>query len=275
MFRAEVGLRKLRIGVVSYLNAMPLWYALRHEQDIELVPDTPARLASAMAAGELEVGLLPVVEALRDPGLSFFPDLGVGADGVVESVGLFTREDLPALRTVALTQASRTSVALTRVILHAAGATPEYIDAPVDANSLPTRTEDAVLLIGDECLRARKAASDRVFVDLAAEWRLLTDLPFVFAVWAGPNRALTTELHARLQGALQAGREIVHDFVRYAAMDTGWSEEALGQYLSETIQHELSTEHMKGLLEFTRRAAALDLVPKAAVDKVLGVIAGK
>lgn len=273
MFRAEVGLRKLRIGVVSYLNAMPLWYALRHEQDIELVPDTPARLAAAMAAGELDVGLLPVVEALRDPELSFFPDLGVGADGVVESVGLFTREDLPALRTVALTQASRTSVALTRVILHAAGAAPEYVDAPVDANSLAERTEDAVLLIGDECLRAHKSPSDRVFVDLAAEWRLLTDLPFVFAVWAGPRRALTGELHARLQEALQAGREIVHDFVRYAAMDTGWSEEALGKYLSETIQHELSPDHMKGLLEFTRRAAALGLVPREAVDKVLGVIA--
>ena len=79
MFRAEVGLRKLRIGVVSYLNAMPLWYALRHEQDIELVPDTPARLAAAMAADELDLGLLPVVEALRDPRLSFFPDLGIGA----------------------------------------------------------------------------------------------------------------------------------------------------------------------------------------------------
>lgn len=267
-------MRKLRIGVVSYLNAMPLWYALRHEQDIELVPDTPARLAAAMAANELDLGLLPVVEALRDPRLSFFPDLGIGADGIVESVGLFTREDLASLRSVALTEASRTSVALTRVILHAAGATPEYVDAPVDANSLPTRTEDAVLLIGDECLRARKAESDRVFVDLAAEWRLLTDLPFVFAVWAGPRRALTTELHTRLQDALNAGREIVHDFVRYAAMDTGWSEEALGVYLSETIQHQLTPEHLKGLLEFSRRAASLGLVPRVATDKVLDVIAG-
>jgi chorismate dehydratase len=260
---------KLRIGVVSYLNAVPLWYSLQHDETLDVIPDTPAHLCSEMQAGRLDVGLLPVVEALRQSGWGFFGDLGVAADGVVDSVGLFTREDLGDIKTLALTNASRTSAALTRVILHEAGGKPTYVDAKLSADDLATRDEDAVLLIGDECLRARKLDTDRVFVDLAAEWKILTGLPFVFAVWAGPHARLTPELHELLQRAHVESRAASHDLIRYAGIETGWNEADLAEYLTTTIIHRLTSDCLKGLLEFTRRAATLELVPKAAVDKVL------
>lgn len=258
-------MQKLRAGVVSFLNALPLWLALRHEPDLELVPDTPARLADMMARGELDIALLPVVEALRQPGLSFFPDLGISADGAVESVGLFTRLDMPDIQTVALSAASRTSNALARILLPRAGCEA----ADIAPEQLDQRAEDAVLLIGDACLRARRLKHERVYIDLAAEWKILTDLPFVFAVWAGKPEALTPRLHQRLRQALPEGRELVHDMIRYAAMDTGWSEAELGQYVSEVIVHELTPQALKGLLEFTRRAAEIGELPREAVDKVL------
>lgn len=264
--------RPIRIGVVSFLNAMPLWFALQHDEAVELVPDTPARLADMMARGELDVGLLPVIEALRDEKLSFFPDLGVSADGIVDSVGLYTREDLPNVKTVALSAASRTSNALARILLQEAGAAPKYREADVNSDELASRPEDAVLMIGDACLRARLEAHDRVFVDLAAEWKILTGLPFVFAVWAGPKAMLTPELHATLQAALHDGRELAFDMIRHAAMDVGWSEEHLARYLNETIIHKLTPESLKGLLEFARRAEAAGEAPKGAVDKVLDVL---
>ena len=43
-------------------------------------------------------------------------------------------------------------------------------------------TADAALLIGDPALRVDRRGLH--VVDLAAEWRALTGLPFVFAVWA-------------------------------------------------------------------------------------------
>jgi chorismate dehydratase len=261
-----------RIGVVSYLNAMPLWIAMQHDESIELVPDTPARLSDMMKARQLDVGLLPVVEALREPGLGFYTDLGIAADGIVESVGLFTRVDLPEVRSVALSNASRTSAALARIVLKTAGANPVFTDAQLDAEALAGRDEDAVLLIGDQCLRARKLEKDRVFVDLAAEWKLLTGLPFVFALWAGPRAGLTPELHARLRVAYEESRAAASDAIRYAGMDTGWSEAELSHYLNEVIVHELDHDCMKGLLEFTRRAAELELVPLEAVDKVLDAL---
>lgn len=265
---------KLRIGVVSYLNAVPLWYSLQHDEEVEVVPDTPARLCEMMDAGRLDAGLLPVVETLRHPGWTFFKDLGVAADGIVDSVGLFTREDLPAIGTVALTTTSRTSVALAKIVLQHAGAAPEYVPVEVTADDLAARSEDAVLLIGDQCLRARNLETDRVFVDLAAEWKLLTELPFVFAVWSGPKAKLDDALHARLQQAHRDSRALSHDLIRYAGMDTGWSEADLAHYLDEVIIHELNDDCMKGLLEFARRAAAMELVPKEAADKVLDVMRG-
>lgn len=267
-------LNKPRIGVVSYLNAVPLWYSLQHETDIEVYPDTPAQLCRMMDAGKLDIGLLPVVETLRHESWSFFRDLGIAADGIVDSVGLFTRTELSQVKTVALTKSSRTSVALTKVILHEAGATPEYVDADVTADDLHDRTEDAVLLIGDQCLRARNLDTDRVFVDLASEWKLLTGLPFIFAVWTGPKAQLTETLHKRLRQAYLESRALSFDLVRYAGMDTGWSEADLARYLEEIIIHEPNAECFKGLLEFARRAAELELVPKSAVDKVLDVLRG-
>ncbi len=80
-------MKNLRVGVVSYLNAVPLWYSLQNDPDIELVPDTPARLTEMMDRGEIDIGLLPVVEALRHDHWSFFTDLGVAAEGRVDSVG--------------------------------------------------------------------------------------------------------------------------------------------------------------------------------------------
>ena len=44
---------------------------------------------------------------------------------------------------------------------------------------------DAALLIGDDALRAKYKTSDSLYVyDLGREWKDLTGLPMVFAVWA-------------------------------------------------------------------------------------------
>lgn len=251
---------------------MPLWYSLRHDPGVEVVPDTPARLADKMAAGVLDIGLLPVVEALRQPGLELCADLGIGADGIVESVGLFTRKDLPQIASVAVTSASRTSVALCKVLLHAAGANPDYLEAALEPAELGERKEDAVLMIGDDCLAARRVETDRVWVDLAAEWKLLTDLPFVFAVWASRPGVMSESIRERLRQTLRQGRNEVFELVRMAAMDTGWTEAELSRYLTEVIQHELTPSHLKGLLEFARRAIELDLLPRGATDVVLDMM---
>ena len=64
-----------RIGAVSYLNTKPLIYGLgEHLPGAELVLDLPSRLADRLAAGELDVALIPSVEFLRGRGLAIVSD---------------------------------------------------------------------------------------------------------------------------------------------------------------------------------------------------------
>ena len=59
----------LRVGAVNYLNTKPLIERLSDfAPNIELSLDLPSALADRLAAGRLDVGLIPVVEFFRgDP----------------------------------------------------------------------------------------------------------------------------------------------------------------------------------------------------------------
>src|SRR5438874_2940208 len=146
---------KLRAGAVNYLNTKPLVERLTDfAPSIELTLDLPSRLADRMAAGELDVGLIPVVEFFRGDGYTFVPSIAIASRGPVLSVTLFSRVPWPEIRTVALDEGSRTSSALTRILLRKRyGLNPVVRPLPIDtpADDLGT---DAVLLIGDRAMRA-------------------------------------------------------------------------------------------------------------------------
>ena len=84
----------IRVGAVSYLNAKPLYYRLCEiAPDVRLSMDVPSRLAEQLAAGELDVALIPSVEYLRGAGRGYeiIPGFAIAARGPVRSVKLFSR----------------------------------------------------------------------------------------------------------------------------------------------------------------------------------------
>ena len=53
-----------KIGAVSYLNTKPLVAGLETDaSDYQLIFDLPSRLADQLSQGELDVALIPVIEA--------------------------------------------------------------------------------------------------------------------------------------------------------------------------------------------------------------------
>src|SRR5262249_36961833 len=107
---------KIRIGAVSYLNTKPLVYELETlAPNAELILDYPSRLADQLAAGELDVALIPVIEYFRAGTYSLVPNIAIASAGPVLSVTLFSRTPWPEIRRVALDEGSRTSAALTQV----------------------------------------------------------------------------------------------------------------------------------------------------------------
>src|SRR5436305_9601091 len=161
--------RAIRVGAVNYLNTKPLIEGLAtFAPHAELHLDLPSRLADRMAAGDLDVGLIPVIEFFRAGNYSIVPGVSIASRGPVLSVTLFSRVPWPEIRSVALDEGSRTSAALTQILLRKKhGLRPRFEQLPIDTPAEDVAT-DAVLLIGDRAMHAC-LPGHRFAYDLAQE----------------------------------------------------------------------------------------------------------
>jgi len=174
----------VRIGAVNYLNTKPLICDLEQlAPQAELVLDVPSRLADLLAEGQLDVALIPVLSYFQAGCYSVVPNIAIASRGPVLSVTLFSRTPWTAIRRVALDAGSRTSAALTQILLGKRyGVAAEVTSLPLDGQA-EDADADAVLLIGDRAMRACLPGFQYAF-DLGQEWFDWTGLPFVYAVWA-------------------------------------------------------------------------------------------
>lgn len=250
---------KLAIGVVHYLNAWPLaWGLWRGEggADCEVHDLSPAAVAHGLAAGTLDVGLVPSIELARQPGLVPVADLGIAALEEVRSVLLLARRPLAEVASVAVDDNSRTSVALLRLLLAARGLSPRFAAEPPRLDEMLAR-HDAALVIGDPALVVERERYS--ILDLAAAWRELTGLPFVFALWAARPGAASARLAALLRASYAAGRRDFDALVTAAAGRARLPERLLRDYFERHLRYELGDAERAGLSEFLARARASGL----------------
>ncbi len=174
---------RVRVGAVSYLNTRPLvWRFHELAPQAELILDYPSRLADALAEGTLDVALIPSIEFFHNPAYTIVSDACIACRGPVMSVKLFSRVPLDAIRTLALDEGSRTSVALVQILLQERFGLRPHLQ-PLPLGSSPQESAaDAVLLIGDRAIHAPGGPFAAVW-DLGEEWTRSFDLPFVFAMW--------------------------------------------------------------------------------------------
>lgn len=261
-----------RVGHIQFLNCLPLYAGLVQSGallDVDLYKDTPDALSDALVRGDLDVGPISLVEALRHADqLRVLPDLAVGSDGPVLSVVLVAEKPLDQLETVALATTSRTSVLLARMLLEDRHhTTPRYVTCPPDLTAMLLEA-DAAVLIGDPALRATHEP-DLTTYDLGAEWKEWTGLPMVFAVWAArrdfaeahPDRV--GEVHRAFTRSLQASLGDLDAIAKRAARWEPFSAEELAGYF-RTLDFSLGERQRQGIAEFARRAAARGEVSRGA-----------
>ncbi|MGE0454378.1 MAG: menaquinone biosynthetic enzyme MqnA/MqnD family protein [Vicinamibacteria bacterium] len=254
---AETRAAALRLGVVSYLNAAPLVRGLDADARFELRREVPSRVAERLHAGECDLGMIPSIEYAAGD-YAIVPGVGISSRGPVASVLLFLSGPLEQVRRVALDSSSRTSAALTRILLREKlGRDPQYVPM---APALETMLDaaDAALLIGDNALDDE---SGRPRLDLGAEWTALTGLPFVWALWAGPRGRVTGEHVRGLQHALEAGLAQLPQIARERAAGDARREALYASYLRANINYRLGADEIRGLDEYYRRAEAQGFVP--------------
>ena len=256
----------MRIGAVSYLNTKPLVYQLASlAPQAEVVFDLPSRLADELAAGKLDVALIPSVEYFQNPNYAIISDACIGCRGPVLSVKLLSRVPMDKIRTLALDEGSRTSVALVRILLKERyGLTPRLLPFPLGVAAENVDT-DAVLMIGDRAMHPPAGFSHEW--DLGDEWCRWSELPFVFAMWVA-RKVLVPEL-GEIETALTLARDKgvanLEEIAERETASVGLTFEQCLSYLRNNLYFFLGPRERRGLELFQEHAIRLGLAPQRGV----------
>lgn len=252
---------RIRVGAVNYLNTKPLIYDLEGlAPRAELVLDVPSRLADELAAGRLDVALIPAVEYFRSGAYTVVPGIAIASRGPVLSVTLFSRVPWAEVRRVALDEGSRTSAALAQVLLRQRyGARTEVVPLPLDRGAEDVDA-DAVLLIGDRAMRACLPGFAHAY-DLGQEWHDWTGLPFVYAFWAVRPGADLGDVEEALHEAKRRGVARIGEIAFREAPGLGLDAGFCRRYLGTVIHFDLGPRELAGLNHYYRLACELGLAP--------------
>ncbi|HEV7226218.1 MAG TPA: menaquinone biosynthesis protein [Pirellulales bacterium] len=252
---------QIRVGAVNYLNTKPLVYGLAElAPQVELTFDLPSRLADGLAEGRLDVALIPSVEFFQDRSYSIVSDACIACRGPVFSVKLFSRTPVEQVRTLALDEGSRTSVALVRILLKERfGIEPRLEPLPIGASAADAKA-DAVLLIGDRAMRSPGGPYAEVW-DLGDEWCRWAELPFVFAMWTARAGVDLGGLDEALSRARDAGLAHLDEIAEVEAAPLGLSRPECVAYLRDNLYFHLGPREARGLELFYRLSQKLGLAP--------------
>jgi chorismate dehydratase len=284
-------LRKLRISVVQYLNTAPLVYGFTHgvlRDKYDLSFTVPSQCADDLRDGRADVAIVPAIEFQRIDNLAVLPDLAIAAKRRVRSLLIVSRKPIAEVQRIALDHSSRSTQALTRILCAEHWRIkPTFFEATFNSAASILEHADAALLIGDPALRlaisiagnatlgadgelmcsAAKAgvnAPGTLHVyDVVQEWRRLTGLPAVLAVWAGRRESITPDVVADFAASKEYGAANLAEISATAGVEQDLPSADLLNYLQENIDFTLDSENLAGLELYYCLAAKLGLIPRA------------
>ena len=243
--------QKFRIGSVKYLNAAPLTRGI----ESEITFATPAKLAEMLRRDELDAALVSLTEVLLTDRYDILDGVAIGSFGEVYSVILAHRKPLEEAKEIFYDAASLTSVNLLKVLFAEKNLFPQF--KPLENYKVAAK-KDFVLLIGDRAIdfqrpprRSRKkagAAAPHEIFDLGSAWTEMTQLPFVYAVWALRRGVENKELRRELREAKKFGMETL-DYLIETREE--YDEDFRRDYFEWNIQYHLATDEKRGIAKFS------------------------
>ena len=257
--------QRLRLAAVSFLNARPITYGIEQglvgAERFDLRFAEPSRCAAAVAAGEADLGLMPIASyAASMEQLRVVPGIGIASRGPVRTVVLVGQVRWEEMTAIALDGASRTSQMLLRLLTKGRGLHPDFVEVPHDQIADAVGGTRGALIIGD--LGLHIDGRFRHVYDLGQHWHSLVGLPFVYAVWAGRPGVVSTEDVAQLQESLRLGLQRRKEIGRAWAQDNGVDPAVGESYLLENIRHRLTSDEISGATAFLARSHQASLLAK-------------
>ncbi len=259
----------VRLGVVSFINTLPLIDGLEQLQSIELRHSVPSLLLDQLLAGESDVALCSSIDYQRSPKPLVIVPVGLlGCEGATLTVRLYSSKPIERIKRVFCDTDSHTSVALLRIVLaEAHSIEPKLIDYDARehvARNRPIEWPESMLLIGDKVVTDSPPAVRYPYqLDLGAEWAKLTGLPFVFAAWmalADTPPTLLRRAAIVLDHQRRHNRERIDGMIHRRARPRHWPIDLAADYLKKRIAHAWTARRREGLELFFDKAHAHGLI---------------
>ena len=214
--------------------------------EIDLIIDYPANIASFLIEDRIDIGLVPVavIPSLKEHHI--ISDYGIACDGEVASVCLFSEVPLTEIETILLDYQSRTSSALLQILLEEHWKISPKIVPGTDDYEKQISGTTAGLVIGDRALKQR--LHSKYIYDLGSAWKEMTGLPFVFAAWVS-NKKLPATFIAAFNEANGFGLDNLDEVTRQnpgAVFD-------LKRYYTEMVKFKLDSQMHKAKALFLRK----------------------
>jgi chorismate dehydratase len=281
---------KLRISIVQYLNTAPLVWSftngpLRGKYDLSFT--VPSQCAEQLRTGNADVAIIPAIEYQHIDDLVILPDMAIASKKQVRSLLIIAKKPIEQVKSFRLDRSSRSTQTLTRILCAEKWKiAPEFFEAPPDLVAMLQQAE-AALLIGDPALRIAVGiekdswpgaegqticpaatlginSSELLYVyDVVGEWRSLTGLPAVLAVWATRRDIATPDVAADFLASRDFGLSRLPEISFDAARDLDLPQRTLESYLRHNIDFSLDEENRRGLELYFTYAARHGLIPQA------------
>jgi chorismate dehydratase len=278
----------------------------------ELSFTVPSQCAEALRTGAADIAIIPAIEYARIPDLDILPGVSIASKNTVRSLLLVCKQPVSSVRSIALDRSSRSTQALTKILCAEYWKiAPKFQQMPPDVAAMLEQA-DAALLIGDPALRlaiemephavrvasarfpgvvsqeehrvdARSvprevlgmASGSRLFVyDIVEQWRAMTGLPAVLAIWAARRsasgeRIATPEIIGDFLASRDLGLQHLKEISAAASAELSLPAHALEAYLTENIDYTLDSGNLRGLSAYFTVAARLRLIPASPALQIL------
>ncbi len=232
------------------MNTKPLIYGLERPpicEQIELVGAYPAKVAQLLAEDKVDVALIPVAAISQLSSYHIVGNYCIGTEGEIASVALFSEVPMQEIEKVYLDYQSRSSVALLKWLMKEYwGIHPEIVEAADENYRSEIKGTTAGLVIGDRALEQRKIST--FIYDLGSEWKAITGLPFVFAVWVSKHK-LPDEFVRLFDEANAMGLQHIDEIVALLPDDLYDMKKYYNLHLSYCLDSRKQTS-MKKFLEY-------------------------
>lgn len=256
-----IQLKKIKVGIVNYLNTKPLLYGIEHSpviNEIEAVPEYPANIARMLLDDTIDMGLVPVAVIPRMKEYHINTNYCIGCTQPVASVCLFSDVPVHEITEVLLDYQSRTSVTLARILMRDYWKIDPVVTDTKDDYRSRIQGTTAGVVIGDRALEQRKHS--KYIYDLGEAWMAFTGLPFVFAAWVS-NKPLPEEFVKAFDAANEEGLKHIDTVVA----QNPYEHYDLHEYYTKNISYRLDEAKRAGLAKFLQLIGTL--APANAVGR--------